>query len=161
MYPAVSSVTPATLTDTFSASWLSTVRMKRIFLRFRIISIIPSITPGIAANSWSTPATLTVVIAYPSNEESRIRRKALPMVIPNPGSSGRNSNFPNDEVDSSMITFSGFWNANIAIMNLLLNYYLEYNSTISCSLMFSGISSRSGFWRNLPLIVAPSHSSHA
>ena len=79
----------------------------------------------------------------------------------NPGSSGRNSNFPNDEVDSSMITFSGFWNANIAIMNLLLNYYLEYNSTISCSLMFSGISSRSGFWRNLPLIVAPSHSSHA
>ena len=81
--------------------------------------------------------------------------------MPNPGSNGRNSNFPNDEVDSSMITFSGFWNANIAIMRELFDYYFEYNSTISCSLMFSGISSRSGRWRNLPLIVALSHSSQA
>ena len=29
--------------------------------------------------------------------------------MPNPGSNGRNSNFPNEEVDSSIITFSGFW----------------------------------------------------
>ena len=81
--------------------------------------------------------------------------------MPNPGSSGRNSNFPNDEVDSSIITFSGFWNANIAIIVDLIDYYFEYNSTMSCSLMFSGISSRSGFCRNLPLIVALSHSSQA
>jgi len=81
--------------------------------------------------------------------------------MPNPGSSGRNSNFPNDEVDSSIITFSGFWNANIAIIVDLIDYYFEYNSTMSCSLMFSGISSRSGFCRNLPLIEALSHSSQA
>ncbi len=54
--------------------------------------------------------------------------------MPNPGSSGRNSNFPNDEVDSSIITFSGFWNANIAITVNLKDYYFEYNSTMSCSL---------------------------
>ena len=47
-----------------------------------------------------------------------MRRKALPTVMPKPGSSGRNSNFPNDEEDSSIITFSGFWNANIAIILL-------------------------------------------
>ena len=84
-------------------------------------------------------------------------------VMPNPGSNGRNSNFPNEEVDSSIITFSGFWNANIAItMNVnFADYYFEYNSTMSCSLIFSGMASRSGFWRNLPLIEALSHSSHA
>src|SRR6187431_1524148 len=38
-------------------------------------------------------------------------------------------------------------------------YYLEYNSTINCSLMFSGISSRGGRLINLPVISLPSHSS--
>ena len=38
--------------------------------------------------------------------------------------------------------------------------YFEYNSTINCSLMFSGISSRPGTFRNLPDLASPSHSSH-
>src|SRR5690606_13839328 len=36
--------------------------------------------------------------------------------------------------------------------------YLEYNSTISCSLIFSGMSERSGKFRNLPVKVLASHS---
>ena len=38
--------------------------------------------------------------------------------------------------------------------------YLEYNSTINCSLIFSGISSLSGLFKNLPAIWLESHSSH-
>ena len=51
---------------------------------------------------------LIVVIAKPSNEESRMRRSALPTVIPKPGSNGRNSNFPNLESASNINTLSGF-----------------------------------------------------
>ena len=39
--------------------------------------------------------------------------------------------------------------------------YLEYNSTINCSLIFSGISSLSGRFRNFPTIWEESHSSQA
>ena len=69
----------------------------------------------IEANSCSTPSNFTDVIAYPSREESKIRRNALPMVMPYPGSSGRNSNFPENAFSWIMITLSGFWNANIAM----------------------------------------------
>ena len=48
------------------------------------------------------------VMANPSNEDNRTLRRALPIVIPYPGSSGRNSNFPKVSVDSSIITLSGF-----------------------------------------------------
>ena len=37
--------------------------------------------------------------------------------------------------------------------------YLEYNSTINCSLMFSGMSARSGLCRYLPPLMFSSHSS--
>ena len=40
--------------------------------------------------------------------DNRTLRRALPIVIPYPGSSGRNSNLPKVSVDSSMITLSGF-----------------------------------------------------
>src|SRR5512133_2690894 len=48
----------------------------------------------------------------------------------------------------------------MAIEYYVKYYYLEYNSTISCSLMFSGMSVRSGVLMNLPAIWASSHSSH-
>ena len=48
------------------------------------------------------------VIAKPSSDESKMRRSALPMVIPKPGSNGRNSNFPLESFASSIITCSGF-----------------------------------------------------
>jgi hypothetical protein len=43
-----------------------------------------------------------------SSVESRMRRSALPTVIPKPGSNGRNSNFPNLESASNINTLSGF-----------------------------------------------------
>jgi len=39
--------------------------------------------------------------------------------------------------------------------------YLEYNSTINCSLIFSVISSREGAFKNLAAILLPSHSIQA
>src|SRR5690606_14088778 len=47
-------------------------------------------------------------------------------------------------------------------MCLLFFYddYLEYNSTIKFSLIFSGISSRLGKFKNLPVSSFPSHSNH-
>ena len=44
-----------------------------------------------------------------------------------------------------MITLSGFWKFKIAIF-----FYFEYNSTINCSLIFSGICSLSGIDTNSP-----------
>ena len=42
-----------------------------------------------------------------------------------------------------------------------LGSYFEYSSTMSCSLMFSGIWARSGMVMNLPLMLEPSHSSQS
>ena len=60
--------------------------------RFKIMLVTSSFTPGTLENSCSTPSMRIVVMAKPSNEERRIRRNALPTVIPKPGSNGRNSN---------------------------------------------------------------------
>jgi hypothetical protein len=67
-----------------------------------------SLTPGTVENSCSTPAIRIVLMAKPSNEDRRMRRSELPMVIPKPGYKGRNSNFPHLSSDSNIITFSGF-----------------------------------------------------
>ena len=56
--------------------------------RFRIRSVTSSTTPGTAVNSCSTPSILTAVMAAPSIEERRTRRRALPIVVPQPRSSG-------------------------------------------------------------------------
>ena len=53
-----------------------------------------STTPSMEENSCNTPGILMPVIAYPSNEESKIRLKALPIVTPYPFSKGLNSNSP-------------------------------------------------------------------
>jgi hypothetical protein len=47
-----------------------------------------STTPGIEENSCKTPSILTAVIAAPSMEESKARRRLLPMVVPKPRSNG-------------------------------------------------------------------------
>jgi hypothetical protein len=39
-------------------------------------------------NSCRTPSILTAVIAAPSTDESRMRRSAFPIVVPNPRSNG-------------------------------------------------------------------------
>ena len=94
--------------DTFSLSNSSTTCLKRTCFKFKIMLVTSSFTPGTVANSCSTPSILIVLIAKPSNEERRIRRKALPTVIPKPGSSGLNSNLPNLESASNINTLSGF-----------------------------------------------------
>ena len=90
--------------DAFS----STTCLNLTCFRFKIMLVTSSFTPGTVANSCSTPSILIVLIANPSSEERRIRRKALPTVIPKPGSSGRNSNLPNLESASNINTLSGF-----------------------------------------------------
>ena len=52
------------------------------------MSVTSSLTPEIAENSCKTPSILTEVIALPCNEDNRILRKELPIVSPNPFSSG-------------------------------------------------------------------------
>ena len=50
--------------------------------------MVSSTTPGIEVNSCRTPSILTAVIAAPSIEDKRTRRRALPIVVPNPLSNG-------------------------------------------------------------------------
>jgi hypothetical protein len=56
--------------------------LKRIFLRFRTMSVTSSTTPSMVANSCMAPSTLMEVMAAPSSEESSTRRRELPMVWP-------------------------------------------------------------------------------
>ena len=106
--PALNSLEFSIETVTFSLSNSSTTCLNLTCFRFKIMLVTSSLTPGTVANSCSTPSILIVLIAKPSNEERRIRRKALPTVIPKPGSSGRNSNLPNLESASNINTLSGF-----------------------------------------------------
>jgi hypothetical protein len=62
--------------------------------RFRMMSVTSSTTPGIDENSCSTPSIWTAVTAAPSMEDSRQRRRALPMVVPKPRSNGWAMNRP-------------------------------------------------------------------
>ena len=59
-----------------------------------MMSVTSSTTPGIEENSCSTPSIWTAVIAAPSIEESRTRRRALPMVVAKPRSNGWAMNLP-------------------------------------------------------------------
>ncbi len=47
-----------------------------------MMSVASSTTPAIDWNSCSTPSMRTAVTAAPSMDESRVRRSALPMVVP-------------------------------------------------------------------------------
>ena len=46
----------------------------------RMISVTSSFTPGMVLNSCSTPSMRMLVTAAPGIEESRLRRRALPIV---------------------------------------------------------------------------------
>ena len=52
------------------------------------MSVTSSRTPGMLLNSCSTPSICTAVTAAPCSDDSRMRRIALPSVMPKPRSSG-------------------------------------------------------------------------
>ena len=49
---------------------------------FRTISVTSSLMPGMVVNSCWTPDILMEVTAVPGREDSRIRRRELPKVVP-------------------------------------------------------------------------------
>ena len=51
-------------------------------LTLRTISVTSSLTPGMVENSCWTPAILMEVAAVPGSEDSRIRLRELPKVVP-------------------------------------------------------------------------------
>src|SRR6266850_2201420 len=77
-----------------------------------MMSVVSSTTPGTDENSCSTPSIFTDVMAAPSTDESRMRRKALPIVVPKPRSNGWAEKRPNLAVSVSRSTSRrfGLWN---------------------------------------------------
>ena len=73
-----------------------------------MMSVVSSTTPGIDENSCSTPSIFTAVTAAPSIDESRIRRRALPIVVPKPRSNGCAEKRPNFGVSVSRSTSRRF-----------------------------------------------------
>ena len=59
-----------------------------------MMSVTSSTTPGSDVNSWSAPSIAMCVIAAPCSDDSRMRRKATPSVVPKPRSSGSQENLP-------------------------------------------------------------------
>ncbi len=55
---------------------------------FSTMSVTSSRTPGTVLNSCSTPSIWIAVTAAPCSDDSRMRRSALPSVMPKPRSSG-------------------------------------------------------------------------
>src|SRR5579872_4599475 len=89
----------------------SPVILKGICLRFRMISVASSTTPGIGLNSCSTPSMRTAVMAAPSMELRSTRRKLLPIVVPKPRWNGCAVNMPYRSVRDSVFATRrlGFW----------------------------------------------------
>ena len=100
--PALEAVTRSSFTS--SASIL-TMRL----LTFRMMSVTSSITPVRLENSCSAPTRRMWVTAAPSRLLSRIRRRLLPTVVPNPRSNGSAENFPyvSEDTCSSRTTRDG------------------------------------------------------
>ena len=73
-----------------SALWSLVIRL----LTLRTISVTSSLTPGMVENSCCTPAILMAVAAVPGSEESIMRRRALPSVMPYPRSKGSTTYLP-------------------------------------------------------------------
>ena len=87
-----------------------------------------------------------------------MRRRALPTVVPKPGSKGRNSNFPFLASFSSITTLSGFWNANIAMKNRVMELVLRVELDNQLFLDVLRNVSTLGLVEELPDLVASSHS---
>src|ERR1700678_389069 len=80
-------------------------------LRFRMMSVASSTTPGIGENSCNTPSIFTAVMAAPSIELKSARRREFPTVVPHPRSKGCAENFPylSVRVSGSAANRFGFW----------------------------------------------------
>src|ERR1700758_3506599 len=89
----------------------SPASLNGICFRLRMMSVASSTTPGIDWNSCSTPSIFTAVTAAPSIEESSTRRRAFPIVVPNPRSNGCAQNMPYLSVSEevSVARRLGFW----------------------------------------------------
>ncbi len=79
---------PVPLASIRSCTGRSANDRSRICLTLSTSSVVSSLTPGIAENSWKTLSILIDVTAAPGSDERSTRRSALPTVTPNPGSSG-------------------------------------------------------------------------
>ena len=64
------------------------------FLIFKIIVVTSSITPSIFWNSCITPSIFTDITLLPGKLDSITLRRAFPIVVPKPLSSGSSSNLP-------------------------------------------------------------------
>lgn len=88
--PAVTSLGPRTSSLTVTGSSLH--ERHTMSLRFKMMSITSSFTPGIVVNSCSASSKRTCVMAAPGTDEMSTRRSAFPIEWPNPGSSGPMAN---------------------------------------------------------------------
>ena len=104
MSPATNCSWPVMVKLTFSCVSVGTTCLRRTCLKFKTMSATSSITPSMEANSWVTPSIWIEVMAKPSREDNKILLSALPMVMPKPGSRGRNSKTPLVSEPSTMIT---------------------------------------------------------
>src|SRR5690606_27982542 len=62
---------------------------------FKMIEATSSSTPSTVENSCKTPSIWIEVTAAPGKDESKIRRKEFPKVVPYPRSRGSTTNLPN------------------------------------------------------------------
>src|ERR1700722_12116054 len=85
-WAAVSSAGPRTSRRSVTCS--SECTRTRRSLRLRMMSVTSSLTPGSVVNSCSASSKRNWVTAPPGMDESSVRRKELPSVVPKPGSSG-------------------------------------------------------------------------
>src|SRR5215472_4156252 len=82
-------------------------------LRFRMMSVTSSLTPATVENSCSTPSIRMLVTAAPGMDDSRVRRRELPIVYPNPGSSGSMTNLDRKSSTGSSVRV-GRWAMSIS-----------------------------------------------
>src|SRR6476659_6659162 len=83
---AVTSAGPRTSRRSVTGS--SAMHVSTRSFRFRMTSVTSSLTPAMVSNSWSASSKRTCVTAAPGIDDSSVRRRLLPSVCPNPGSSG-------------------------------------------------------------------------
>ena len=99
-----------------------------IFFTLRTTSDTSSVTPSRLVNSCSAPWILTRVTAAPSRLDSRMRRRLVPTVVPNPRSNGSTANLP---YVSSLRSLSGItWLGNSSPRHLMRIICLQRCSAI-------------------------------
>src|SRR5690606_2748393 len=81
-----------------------------------MISVVSSTTPGIVENSCRTPSIWMEVTAAPGREDSRMRRRELPRLVPYPRCKGSTTNFPYRL--SSLISTASIFGFSISIIRI-------------------------------------------